>query len=68
MRVTVLGQHLQGILIFPVLCEEKVVREEINGLDTYVKNDGNFSAFCKIKLPKLLRKMVVTEMVCGFKM
>lgn len=44
------------------------MREEINGLDIYLKNDGNFSAFCKTKLPKLLRKMVVTEMVCGFKM
>lgn len=62
-----LGQHLQGILIFSVLREEKVVREEINGLDTYLKNDGNSSAFSKTKLPKLLRKMV-TEMVCGFKM
>jgi len=66
-RVTVLGQHLQGILIFSVLREEKVVREEINGLDTYLKNYGNFSAFCKTKLPKL-RKVVVSEMVCGFKM
>lgn len=43
------------------------MREEINGLDTYLKNDGNFSAFCKTKLPKLLRKMVVTEMACRFK-
>lgn len=36
------------------------MREEISGLDMHLKNDGNF-------LPKLLRKMVVTERVHGTK-
>lgn len=42
MRVTGLGQYLKGILKFLVLYEEKVVKEEKSGLDTYLKNDGNF--------------------------
>lgn len=36
------------------------MREEISGLDMYLKNDGNL-------LPKLLRKMVVTKRVHGIK-
>lgn len=48
MRVTGLWQYLKGILKFSGLHEEKVVKEEKNGLDTHLKNDGNF-------LLKLLR-------------
>lgn len=48
MRVTRLGQYLKRILKFSVLHEGKIVKEEKSGLDTYLKNDGNF-------LLKLLR-------------
>jgi len=60
-RVTVLGQHFEGILMLSVLLAEKVVREEINGLDMYLKHDGNLSVFCKTKLPGLLGKMVLLK-------
>lgn len=60
-RVTVLGQHFDGILMLSLLLAKKVVREEINGLDIYLKHDGNFSVFCKTKLPGLLGRMVLLK-------